>query len=350
MSVVDKIVTEWAFRCKKGYPDMNNPDDMKILKEIYSEYGIVMEEKKEKEETEYSADDLIKLLQDKKSELDSVFIQKMYHTIVSKGKKLGTLIMSMLKNKDLQSSANEIFSIINQYPGLEQELSNFLQHPERQLTISQLQAGNNIVDTVQEATSLPGEFISTMLKAGRASEGGKGVGEGEALLALVGKGGKKLKVGDVEIEGKEIEVKAQGGRLIGRTENLSDLYGKLEQLGVAPRKVGKGPEALHTYIPNIITSDSKLEPQVRALLKKEFNTVSGTDLSSPEDIKTALLEWYVDYFLANEAKSADYVFVLMGGEYKLLTKQEFKEAILNREIITQNFTATNKSPQLTAFA
>lgn len=47
MNVIDRIVTEWAFRCKKGYPDMNNPDDMKILKEIYSEYGIVTEEEKE---------------------------------------------------------------------------------------------------------------------------------------------------------------------------------------------------------------------------------------------------------------------------------------------------------------
>lgn len=46
MSVVDKVVAEWAFRCKKGYPDMNNPDDMKILKEIYSEYGVVSEEEK----------------------------------------------------------------------------------------------------------------------------------------------------------------------------------------------------------------------------------------------------------------------------------------------------------------
>ena len=44
MSVIDKIVAEWAFRCKKGYPDMNNPADMKILKEIYSEYGVVLEE------------------------------------------------------------------------------------------------------------------------------------------------------------------------------------------------------------------------------------------------------------------------------------------------------------------
>jgi hypothetical protein len=49
MSVVEKVVNEWAFRCKKGYPDMNNPDDMKILKEIYSEYGIVLEEEKPKD-------------------------------------------------------------------------------------------------------------------------------------------------------------------------------------------------------------------------------------------------------------------------------------------------------------
>ena len=44
MSVVDKIVAEWAFRCKKGYPDMNNLDDIKILKEIYSEFGVVLEQ------------------------------------------------------------------------------------------------------------------------------------------------------------------------------------------------------------------------------------------------------------------------------------------------------------------
>ena len=350
MKVIDKLVTEWAYRCKKGYPDMNNPDDLKILKEIYSEYGIVFEAEKPKEETVYSADDLISLLQDKKSELDSAFIQKMYHTIVSKGKKLGTLIMNTLKNKDLQSSANEIFSLIHQHPGLEQELSNFLQHPERQLTISQLQAGSNIVDVIQKATDLPTDFIAAMVKAGRASEGGKGVGEGEALLALTGKSGKKLKVGDVEIEGKELEVKAQGGRLIGRTESLTDLYSKLQELGITPRKVGKGPEALHTYIANIISADNTLESEVRSLVEKEFNTLSGKDLTSPEDIKTALLEWYVDYFLANEAKSADFIFILMGGEYRIYTKQEFKEAILNREVTVQNFSATNKSPQLTSFA
>ena len=51
MSTVSKIVNEWAFRCKKGYPDMKNPDDMRILKEIYSEYGIVIEEERDQGNT-----------------------------------------------------------------------------------------------------------------------------------------------------------------------------------------------------------------------------------------------------------------------------------------------------------
>jgi hypothetical protein len=53
MSVVDKIVAEWAFRCKKGYPDMNNPADMKILKEIYSQFGITVEAKESQNPNDY---------------------------------------------------------------------------------------------------------------------------------------------------------------------------------------------------------------------------------------------------------------------------------------------------------
>ena len=61
MSVIDKIVAEWAFRCKKGYPDMNNPADMKILKEIYSQFGVVLEEEKptEKKEDGVTEEDLV---------------------------------------------------------------------------------------------------------------------------------------------------------------------------------------------------------------------------------------------------------------------------------------------------
>ena len=348
MSVIDKVVNEWAFRCKKGYPDMNNPDDIKILKEIYSEFGIVLEEEKPKEEAVYSADDLIKLLQDRKSELDSTFIQKMYHTIAAKGQKLGSQIATILQQKGLEGSSNEIFSIIHQYAGLEQVLSNFFKNEKKQVTIDQLRAGTNLVSTVMQATGLPGGFINTLVTSGKAAEGGKGVGEGEALLALVGKGGKKLKVGDVEVEGKEIEVKGNGGRLIGRAEPLTDLYKKLAELGVPARRGGK--EAVHTYVPYILATKPDAEKEVRSLLQKEFNIKPEVDLTSEQSVYTAMINWYVDYFLNNEAKSVDYILVILGGEYKLYTKEEFKEAALSGNLKFKNFSATNKSPQITSFA
>lgn len=73
MNIVDKIVTEWAFRCKKGYPDMNNAQDMKILKEIYSEYGIVMEEEKEQPNTGTPDFKLIPLPEDDIEAIMSVY-------------------------------------------------------------------------------------------------------------------------------------------------------------------------------------------------------------------------------------------------------------------------------------
>ena len=53
MNVVNKVLTEWAYRCEKGYPDTNNPDDMKILRELYSKYGITVEAKESQNANDY---------------------------------------------------------------------------------------------------------------------------------------------------------------------------------------------------------------------------------------------------------------------------------------------------------
>ena len=36
----DAIVTEWSYRCDKGYPDMKNKSDMIKLQEILNEMGV----------------------------------------------------------------------------------------------------------------------------------------------------------------------------------------------------------------------------------------------------------------------------------------------------------------------
>lgn len=354
MNITDKLYLEWAWRSKTGTPDINNPDDKAILKQIYSELGLVLEQEKETV-NDVTVDDLIALLDSKKASLDSKFIQSLYYTISDKGKKLGTYLSSVFSNKLLQGSANELFSIIQQYPGLERELKTFFDTPERQISISDIKGIHNIVDIAEQKTKLPRSFIASLIKAGKAAEGGKGVGEGEALLALLGREGKKLKIGDVQIEGKEIEVKGLKGRLIGRSESLDDLYTALSSLGIEPRKVGKGPEAAHTYISNVATSFKgsekyrEVESTIKDLLAKEFNLKGGIDITSSEDIKKGMLEWYVDFFFNNEASNVDYIAIIIGETSGVYTKQEFKQGVLDGNIVIQNFTRTNKSPQILSF-
>ena len=37
---MDNLVNEWAYRCEKGYPDMDSPSDLRVLKSILKEQGI----------------------------------------------------------------------------------------------------------------------------------------------------------------------------------------------------------------------------------------------------------------------------------------------------------------------
>lgn len=344
MDIIEKFIRENCWRFPKGYPDINNLEDRELLFEL-----LKREQLQEKEQQAYSYEDLMKLIQTRKDSLDPKFIQKLYHTIEGKGQKLGSTLQTAFNDRRLSASSNELFGIIHEYPGLEKELVDILKDSKRQINLTDLANRDNIISVTVDRTGLPIEFIVALLKAGKSTEKGKGVGEGEALLALLGKGGSKMEIGDVQIEGKEIEVKGKDGRLIGRSNPLRELYSKLAQLGVEPRKKGSGSEALHSYIPYILQTKPELEKEVRNLLEKEFETSFNKDLTDPIKVKDALLEWYVDYFAANEGKSADYIMIIIGDKYKFLNKEQFKQSVLNKEIRINNFSASDKSPQIDGF-
>ena len=345
MDIIEKFIRENCWRFPKGYPDINNPKDRELLFELLKK-----EQLREEEQQEYSYEDLMRLIQTKKDSLDPKFIQKLYHTIEGKGQKLGGTLQKVFVDRKLAASSNELFGIIHEYPGLEKQLVDVLNDEKKQITLDDLAEGDSIITVANNKTKLPREFLISLLKAGKSTEAGKGVGEGEALLALLGKEGRKMEIGDVQIQGKELEVKGKDGRLIGRGEDLKKLYSELAQLGVEPRKVSTGSEALHTYIPYILQTQPELENEVKKLLEKEFKTSFNIDLTDSDKVKNALLEWYVDYFIANEGKNADYVMVIIGDQYRFLNKQQFKQAVLNGDIKIKNFSASNKSPNITGFA
>ena len=41
---IDALLSEWAYRCKKGYPDLDSPSDLRVLKNILKEQDITLPE------------------------------------------------------------------------------------------------------------------------------------------------------------------------------------------------------------------------------------------------------------------------------------------------------------------
>jgi hypothetical protein len=207
MSVIDKVVNEWAFRCKKGYPDMNNPDDMKILKEIYSEYGVVLEEEKPKEEVDNQAllSQIATLLQAEKG--NSKLLTRIYRTLTSNPS------IDALKQKledagigkntfDNRNLFNEIITILQK--GEKSDIGSLVKYLEQ----SKIPKEGNIYTQVPELPTQKLQAIGNLTGA----KGTTAMGKGEILFPLIFSD-IKLRIsdaGDFTRNGKTVELKAIG--------------------------------------------------------------------------------------------------------------------------------------------
>jgi hypothetical protein len=265
MNILDKVIQEWSHKTDKGYPDINSKEDMDLFESMFG-FRLNKEVMKEEEEQEeVSIEDLIKMINQRKDVLSPNFLKKLYHEVKSKGLELGRYILKTLEEKELVDSKEELFNLVKSEAGLELKLSEVLKDPNKQLRVADLGDSGNLVSVAQSKTGLPKNFLEKLTVAGRASAGGKGVGNGEAFLALLGYRGRKLDVGDVGIDGKSIEVKGYRGRL-GDRSGLQNLYSKLDNISNIT-----SDSTLHTYVPKIIKKNPDLQPEILNLLSTEFN-------------------------------------------------------------------------------
>ena len=206
MSIVDKIVTEWAFRCKKGYPDMNNPDDMKILKEIYSEYGIVMEEKKE-EEKEISFQDLQSLLAARKDELNQDQINKLYKLIGKTGKGYTKSLLTVLEqDKKLNhQQALIVASYADKYHFEDKILASINNTTN---TFASLGSEGNLSKKLQDITGIDSKYVDAIIGL-TVGAGQKSVGKGEIAVISFLHDTSSPKKGDVETAEGVVEFKGK---------------------------------------------------------------------------------------------------------------------------------------------
>jgi len=205
MTTVDKIVTEWAFRCKKGYPDLNNPQDMKILKELYSEYGIVMEEEKQKEEQPSNEDLLAQIV-------DLVQAEK-------GNTKLLTRVLKTLENSSHVDDLKKFLATRNidkatfENRNLPAELIDILAKANLTdkfvagIKDNKLQSSGNVYDVL-------GPELKPVLASFGKLTGAKAsvaIGRGEIIFPMVYSDvAKSDTAGDLVYQGKDLEVKALG--------------------------------------------------------------------------------------------------------------------------------------------
>ena len=213
MNIIDKVVTEWAFRCKKGYPDTNNPDDMKILKEIYSEYGIVLKEEKaqQAQQNNVSLEDLEKLIDARKTELTQDQINNLYKIISKTGNGYTKSLLNALEqDKKLNHQQALIVASYADKYHFEDKLLASINNPAN--TFASLGSEGNLSTKLQDITGIDSTYVDTIIGL-TVGAGQKSVGKGEIAVISFLHDTSSPKKGDVETGEGVVEFKGKNAIL-----------------------------------------------------------------------------------------------------------------------------------------
>ena len=357
MSVIDKIVNEWAFRCKKGYPDMNNPDDIKILKEIYSEYGVVLEEEKpEEEEVAISVADIKGVLGSIKDDQDAITYIYKYIKGRSRTPEQQTVLSRANINAKTISGMNApkaIFDILTHNDDLE----NFMQYvkSDKHLTYPTLGEGGNLVDKLA-VTGISRKSIEELIGLG-GFEGGRGVGKGEVALALlVDDLSMREGSGDLDWQGKYVEVKGSGGRMGGRNTKIPESLNLVKRYRQANPPITT--KRLNEIIPALLqqgTTKEDLRKECEELIDNIYPQGKGSayitaeNLGNSKELRAAFQKAYFYNYLNTEG--VDYLLMLNTsstglGRYVNLPVSKVGTYVEEHPTITSPINLDESTPQI----
>ena len=216
---IDSLVNEWAYRCEKGYPDMDSPSDLRVLKTILKEEGITIPQFQQvisEQEEGPSKKELIDLIN--KVDLSPKALTRIIKVVKGTGFRTKTkdlLSRNGFTEKDFKSGDADIDRILNTITNSEvDELFNYLKNPK---ALSSFPSRGNLVNQLGISSNLARDLMSIE----GTDEGGSNIGKIEIFLALVlsdvdnRKGGGDLNwegVGNLEVKGAGGRAGQQGGR------------------------------------------------------------------------------------------------------------------------------------------
>ena len=273
---LDELLLEWSYRTNKGYPCLDNPSDITILKNLLEKLDLpaeaILDElegndlevpgttgmedspvEKEKEtklqkskqksldsiedddtvSPSYTKKDLMDLI--KNATLDTKQIKKLYHRLSNFSSYrpiLKSLRASNYKEIIVKKYSREIQSIIEDLdPKENSQFIEYLGNPEKQLDFPTKTQGN--LFNIAPADKIPDSVLKKIIAHTTQDEGKKGVGMGELGMALIFKNitdsrGK----GDLALNGEEFEIKGNGATLGEKPAAFPVDMAKLEPFGI----------------------------------------------------------------------------------------------------------------------
>jgi len=332
---IDALLNEWAYRCEKGYPDMDSPSDLRILNAILKEQGISLPEfqaqvitEQEEKKKKVTASDIAKLVQD--MEKDGVLKDK-HLTFLNQyltSRPFKDTVDGFLKTKNIDDNTlskdetaaqDQIFKIL-QDEGQVEEFTNYMKDP---INLSDLPKTGNLFDEVKKASGLKDSTIQRILHL-KGTEGGRGVGKAELFLSMFF-GDVKMRIvgkGDLTWNNKYLEVKGSDARLGKRA--VAWLGYKNSILGKLANEYDKSDKALPSLISNLAdevdppTDLPKLRDGIKEFAKEAYSSsdltdklvdgLSDEDLKNESKIRKVLTTLYYDSYAKSEDVD-DFIFV-----------------------------------------
>jgi hypothetical protein len=347
MTVTDKILNEWSFRCHDGIVDFTNPSKLKVLFEILK--PIIGED---------IDDDILNALVSadpdiKKSVLS--FIKKSSSKTAEKTGEDG--FYAYLNKHNLTPEyigvlSDQIFEILSD----NDDLDKFNEYRKSPKSLSNLSQTGNIVNILAE-TGISQESINQILNL-IGTEGGRGIGKGEILLALFF-GDAKISEGKGDLTSSEgaVEIKGSGARLGDRGTNTSIFANSdLAKLAIDyefESTKGIRIDTLISYLAGEADNKEVYKASVN-FLKNVFPNIDITQfftldtIKSDADIRSALKKIYLlNYFTKENIDKIMYINTLRSaGQFVFFTPDEISEIVNGNLLKINNFFDYNMNPQL----
>ena len=210
---IDALLNEWAYRCKKGYPDMDSPSDLRVLNTILQEQGISLptfheQVIVEEEEKGFSKEDIKKLIDD--SELTPRQLKRIHRAVerVAIVEAIDDYLEKAASESNILPKELSEFKRHLENLDIEQDFAEYTKNPA-DLDLSK----DTFMDSVGDAIPRD-KLLQLYIKMGSTTdEKNVNIGPGEILFSILFKNARKReKGGDLTIGDQDnVELKGATG-------------------------------------------------------------------------------------------------------------------------------------------